>query len=49
MLFAEHARHLSALPRLSLNGYFQRERDLDLLLSGLPFALLNGGRKVNVG
>lgn len=48
MLFAEHARHLAALPRLSLNGYFQRERDLDLLLSGFPFALINAGRKVNV-
>ncbi len=48
MLFPEHADHLHSLPRLSLNGLFQRGRDLDVLLSGVPFALLNRGRRLNV-
>ncbi len=48
MLFTEHAQHLHALPRLSINGLFQNINDLDTLLSGVPFALLNHGRKLNV-
>ncbi len=48
MLFPEHADHLTALPRLSLNGDFQDVRHLEVLLSGAPFALLNKGRKLNV-
>ena len=48
VLFAEHAKHLHALPRVSLNGLFQNEADLEVLLSGLPFALLNRGRRLNV-
>ena len=48
MLFKEHAKHLHALPRLSLNGLFQSEAELEVLLSGLPFALLNHGRRLNV-
>ena len=48
LLHAGHARHLAALPRVSLNGLFQRVSDLDVLLSGLPFAMLNAGRKLNV-
>jgi peptidoglycan/xylan/chitin deacetylase (PgdA/CDA1 family) len=48
LIFAEHAAHLHALPRLSLNGFHQREQDLETLLSGLPFALLNRGRRLNV-
>ncbi len=48
MLFAEHADHLNALPRLSMNGLFQNTSDLDTLLSGVPFALFNRGRKLNV-
>ncbi len=46
MLFAEHANHLHALPRLSINGRHQRLEELDILLSGAPFALMNRGRKV---
>jgi len=49
MLFPEHAEHLTALPRLSLNGDFQNPRHLEVLLSGAPFALLNKGRRLNVG
>ncbi len=48
VLFAEHASHLHALPRLSVNGLFQRGQDLEVLLSGVPFALFNRGRKLNV-
>jgi peptidoglycan/xylan/chitin deacetylase (PgdA/CDA1 family) len=46
VLFPEHARHLSALPRISVNGAFQRMRYLDVLLSGAPSALLNRFRRV---
>jgi len=47
-LFAPHARHLQALPRVSLNGYHQSEEAVRALLSGLPFLLWNRGRRVNV-
>lgn len=35
----EHARNLTHLPRLSLNGDYQDLRILDVLMSGLPFAM----------
>lgn len=47
LLFPEHHAHLTALPRVSLNGHFQSLRYLDVLLSGAPFALFNRFRKVN--
>jgi peptidoglycan/xylan/chitin deacetylase (PgdA/CDA1 family) len=47
-LFAEHAEHLHALPRVSLNGNFQAMRYVDLFLSGAPFALFNRARKLDV-
>jgi peptidoglycan/xylan/chitin deacetylase (PgdA/CDA1 family) len=47
VLFAEHAAHLTALPRISVNGEFQRVRYLDVLLSGVPTALMNRFRRVN--
>lgn len=47
-LFVEHAEHLHALPRVSLNGLHQSEAALCALLSGLPFLLWNRGRKVDV-
>ncbi|AZO77892.1 MULTISPECIES: polysaccharide deacetylase family protein [unclassified Bosea (in: a-proteobacteria)] len=48
-LFAEHAEHPHALPRVSLNGLHQSEAALKALLSGLPFLLWNRGRKLSVG
>lgn len=48
-LFAGHAEHLHALPRVSLNGLHQSEAALKALLSGLPFLLWNRGRKVSAG
>jgi peptidoglycan/xylan/chitin deacetylase (PgdA/CDA1 family) len=48
MLFAEHAGHLTALPRVSVNGLWQSTAALEVLLSGAPFALWNRGRRVNV-
>jgi peptidoglycan/xylan/chitin deacetylase (PgdA/CDA1 family) len=47
-LFAEHADHLHALPRVSLNGLHQSDAAVRALLSGLPFWLWNRGRKLNV-
>ncbi len=47
-VFQEHAANLHALPRVSLNGFHQNRTALKALLSGLPFHLLNRGRRVNV-
>jgi peptidoglycan/xylan/chitin deacetylase (PgdA/CDA1 family) len=47
VLFPEHRGHLTALPRISVNGSFQRFRHLDVLLSGAPTALLNGFKRVD--
>ena len=48
MIFAEHRDHMTALPRISVNGLFQRMRYFAPLTSGLPTRLANKGRKVNV-
>jgi peptidoglycan/xylan/chitin deacetylase (PgdA/CDA1 family) len=47
VLFPEHAEHLTALPRLSLNGEFQEARYLEVLMSGTATALFNRFRRVN--
>ena len=47
VLFAEHGKHLTAFPRISVNGEFQRLRYLDVLLSGAPTALMNRFRRVD--
>ena len=49
MIFPEHADHLHALPRLSVNGKWQNLDFVEILLSGAPFALWNKGRRLNVG
>jgi peptidoglycan/xylan/chitin deacetylase (PgdA/CDA1 family) len=45
-IFPDHAAHLHALPRVSINGLFQNETALRALLSGVPFLLWNGRRIV---
>jgi peptidoglycan/xylan/chitin deacetylase (PgdA/CDA1 family) len=47
MLFAESAAHMTALPRLSLNGNYQDERLLKVLTSGAATAMWNGFRRVD--
>jgi peptidoglycan/xylan/chitin deacetylase (PgdA/CDA1 family) len=47
VLFPEHRRHLMALPRLSLNGEYQKVRYLEVLLSGAATGLFNGFRRVD--
>jgi peptidoglycan/xylan/chitin deacetylase (PgdA/CDA1 family) len=39
VLVPRHRDHLTALPRISVNGAFQALRYLDVLISGVPFAL----------
>ena len=47
MLFGESAGHLTALPRVSLNGNYQDERVLPVLTSGAATAMWNGFRRVD--
>lgn len=46
MLFAENAGHLTALPRVSLNGNYQDARILPVLTSGAATAMWNGFRRI---
>lgn len=46
LVHTEHAEALTAIPRLSLNGDFQDSRYVDVMLSGVPFAMWNAVRRV---
>lgn len=47
VLFKAHRDHLTALPRISVNGEFQQQRYLKVLMSGAGTAFWNGFRRVN--
>jgi hypothetical protein len=49
VLFPEHREHLTALPRISVNGEYQQLRYVEVLLSGAATAILNKFRRVGVG
>jgi peptidoglycan/xylan/chitin deacetylase (PgdA/CDA1 family) len=47
MIFPGSAKHLTALPRVSLNGNYQDERILPVLTSGAATAMWNGFRRID--
>jgi len=47
MVFPESADHMTALPRVSLNGNYQDARILPVLTSGAATAMWNGFRRVD--
>lgn len=47
VLYPEHRGHMTALPRISINGEYQQMRYLRVLMSGSATAVWNGFRRVN--
>jgi peptidoglycan/xylan/chitin deacetylase (PgdA/CDA1 family) len=48
VLYNEHQDHMTALPRVSLNGHHQSKRYVKTLLSGVPTRLKNKSSKVDI-
>lgn len=46
LLQPQHAQHLHALPRISVNGRYQRVSHVQTMLTGVTTPLANGGRRV---
>ena len=47
VLFPEHGAHLTALPRISLNGEYQQPRYAKVLMSGVATAMWNRFRRID--
>ena len=47
-LYADHAAHLNALPRISLNGLFQERRFIDVFLTAEIFTFMRRGRRLDI-
>lgn len=48
VIYPEHKEHMTALPRVSLNGHHQSMRYVNTLLSGIPTRFKNMGNKLDV-
>ncbi|MEM8651751.1 MAG: polysaccharide deacetylase family protein [Pseudomonadota bacterium] len=48
VIYPAHRKHMTALPRISINGNFQSSHYVKTLLSGVPTILNNKGKKLSV-
>lgn len=48
VLYPSHAAHMTALPRVSINGLYQTKREVKTLLSGVPTRLKNRGHELDI-
>lgn len=46
LLHAHHMNQMTALPRVSLNGEFQKQRYIKTMLTGAPFAIWNTAQRL---